>query len=373
MNQLTTLTPDHREGDGTLNTLKPLRKLTLVGALIAVVAVTALAPTQTQAQQPTIRLCYSSWPGWWPWYIAEKEKLFEANGVHVEMVWFDDYVLSMETFASGQLDGCTQTLNDTLAFRDAAHQNGFDEVVVLVNDNSAGNDKIVVSKDIQSVKDLVGKKVVIEAGVVDDFLLALALKDAGYSRQDVEIVNLPTADAAAAFYAGQADAVGAFPPFWMTALRREGAHELLSSKDYPGAIPDLLVLKSTLIQQNPQAVQAIVKTWWDVIAFMKAHPDKANEYLAERAGVSIEEFELFREGTRFFSVDDNLKAFSAGEDGKQSMANMPYAAQQMANFMSSVGFIKSVPDMSNLFDDRFIKSYAQSIRSTQPATAESGK
>jgi NitT/TauT family transport system substrate-binding protein len=64
-------------------------------------------------------------------------------------------------------------------------------------------------------------------------------------------------------------------------------------------------------------------------------------------------------------VRDNLIAFSAGEKGKQSMVNMPYAADQMAQFMVSVGFIKSVPEMSNLFNDSFIKSYAQSVGSTQ--------
>jgi NitT/TauT family transport system substrate-binding protein len=173
----------------------------------------------------------------------------------------------------------------------------------------------------------------------------------------VEVVFLPTGDAAAAFFCGSADAVGAFPPFWMIALQRDGAHELLSSVDYPGAIPDLLVVKSTLIEENPEAVQAIVDTWWDVIAFMEENPEEADEYLAERAGVSVEEFELFREGTVFFSVEDNLEAFSEGE----GMVYMPYAAEIMAQFMVDVEFIPELPDMSGLFDDSFIKAYAESL------------
>jgi NitT/TauT family transport system substrate-binding protein len=89
---------------------------------------------------------------------------------------------------------------------------------------------------------------------------------------------------------------------------------------------------------------------------MEANPERADELLAERAGVSLEEFELFREGTRFFTVEDNLEAFSEGD----SMVYMPYAAQQMTDFMVEVCFIPEAPDLSGLFDDRFIQAYADS-------------
>lgn len=98
---------------------------------------------------------YSSWAGWWPWAIAEKEGLFAENGINVELKWFDSYLASMEAFAAGQLDGNCQTLNDTISFaKDAV--NG--QVVVLVNDNSAGNDKIIVAPGIETIQDLKGKR-----------------------------------------------------------------------------------------------------------------------------------------------------------------------------------------------------------------------
>ncbi len=294
---------------------------------------------------------YSNWAGWWPWAVAEAEGIFEANGANVELKWFDSYLASMEAMAAGQLDANCQTLNDTISFA-ADAVNG--EVVVLVNDNSAGNDKIIVSAEINSIEDLLGKKVAVEAGVVDDFLLALALEDAGYSREDVEIVNLETGAAAAAFAAGQVDAVGAFPPFWLTALKREGSKELLSSKEYPGAIPDLLVASQKLIDERPEQVQALVDTWFATLEFMENNPERANEIIAERAGVTTEELKLFEEGTRIFTIEENLEAFSPGD----SMKHMPFAAEVMADFMVGVGFIPAAPDLSILFDDRFVRDYA---------------
>lgn len=303
-----------------------------------------------EAGKPIV-IGYSNWPGWWRWAIAEEEGLFAANNVNVEMKWFDGYIESMEALATGQLDGNCQTLNDTISFAgDAA--NG--EVAVLVNDNSAGNDKIIVTEEINSVEDLAGKKVAVEEGVVDDFLLSLALQDKGMSRDDVEIVPLETGAATAAFAAGKVDAVGAFPPFWLTALEREGSKELVSSADFPGAIPDLLVMTQTIVDERPEDVQAIVKTWFDTLAFIEENPDRANEIMAKRAGISAEEVKQLEDGTRIFTIEENLEAFSDGEGIK----HMPTAAKEMADFMVSVGFIPEAPPLEPILDDQFVKAYA---------------
>jgi len=303
-----------------------------------------------ETSRPVV-LGYSSWAGWWPWAIAQEEGLFAANGLNVELKWFDGYLESLQAFSAGQLDANCQTLNDTIAFAPNSI-NG--QVVVLVNDNSAGNDKIIVAEEINTIQDLKGKKVAVEEGLVDDFLLTLALEINRMSREDIQIVNLETGAAAAAFASGQVDAVGAFPPFWLTALKREGSKELLSSKEFPGAIPDLLVVSRPLVNEKPEVVQGLVKTWFDIREFMQNNPEKADKIMAKRANVTVEEFQQFKQGTKFFTVEDNLEAFTPG----YSMKHMPYAAQKMSQFMFEVGLIQESPDLSQLFDDQFIKAYA---------------
>ena len=296
---------------------------------------------------------YSNWAGWWPWAIAEQEGIFAKNNVNVEMRWFDGYLESMNAFAAGELDGNCQTLNDTISFASDS-VNG--QVAVLVNDNSAGNDKIIVTEDINTIEDLAGKKVAVEEGVVDDFLLTQALESKGMKREDVEIVPLETGAAAAAFAAGKVDAVGAFPPFWLTALKREGSKELVSSAEFPGLIPDLLVVSQKLIEQQPEQVQGLVNSWFDTLDFMEQNPARADEIMAARANVTVEELELFKEGTKIFTIEENLEAFSPGD----SMKHMPFAAPQMAQFMVDVGFIPESPDLTKIFDDRFVKAYSES-------------
>lgn len=309
--------------------------------------------TQTAVSGEPVVLGYSSWAGWWPWAIAEEEGLFEKNGVNVKLVWFDGYLESIQSLASGQLNANSQTLNDTIAFTGQA-TNGM--VAVLVNDNSAGNDKVIVAEGINSVKDLKGKTVALEEGVVGDFLLSLALEKEGLSRKDVTIKNLETGAAATAFAAGQADAFAGWVPFWETALSRSGSRELTSSKNFPGAIPDLLVVSQKLIDERPEQVQALVNTWFDVLKFIQENPQRANDIMAKRASISNTEFERYLAGTRFFSIEDNLEAFQSGSD----MKSMPFAAEKMTDFMTEVGLISEKPDLNKLFNDQFVKAYSES-------------
>jgi NitT/TauT family transport system substrate-binding protein len=295
---------------------------------------------------------YSNWAGWWPWAIAESADLFAQHGLNnIELRWYDSYTQSIEDLAAGHIDGNCQTLNDTISFASQAVKG---EVIVLVNDNSAGNDKIIAAPGIQGVKELKGKRVAIEAGVVDDFLLTLALEQEGLSRQELKIIDLETGAAAAAFVGGQADAVGAFPPFWLRALQRPGAKEIVSSKAFPGAIPDLLVVTEELIQQHSQQVQGLIDTWFDVLEFMANQPAKADQIMAERAGVTNEELQLFKAGTKFFTLEDNREAFREGND----MKSMFFAANKIIDYLqNSLKSIQQKPNLAKIFNPSYIEAY----------------
>jgi NitT/TauT family transport system substrate-binding protein len=295
-------------------------------------------------------LGFSAWPGWFPWQVSQEEKIFEKNNVPVDLKWFDGYLESINTLVAGQLDANSQTLNDTIS----AVAGGADQVVVLVNDNSTGNDKIIVREGINSIADLKGKKVAAEEGTVDHFLLLLGLEKAGLGPKDIQFQPLETGKAAAAFVAGQVDAVGVFAPFTTQALKRPGSKELFSSKEFPGAIPDHLVFTRKFVDENPDKVQAMVDSWFATLDFIKANPDKATEIMAKRAGVSVKEYQEYANGTKIFTVEENLQAFQPGN----SMASLPYAAEQMSKFLIQVGLAKTTPDLSKLFDDRFVKAYA---------------
>ena len=310
----------------------------------------AATSSSTSAATVDVRLGFSAWPGWFPWQVAQDQKIFAANKVSTDLKWFDGYLDSISALTAGKIDANSQTLGDTIA----SVAGGADQVVVLTNDNSTGNDKVIVNQSIKSVTDLKGKKVAAEEGTVDHFLLLQGLNKAGMTVKDIKFVPLETGKAAAAFAAGQVDAVAVFAPFTTQALKLPGSRELFSSKDFPGSISDHLVVSRKLINENPEKVQAMVDSWFATLDYIKANPAAANKILVRRAGVSDSEYKAYAQGTKIFTVEENLKAFQAGND----MNSLPYAAAKMSAFLSEAGLAKTKPDLTKIFDDRFVKAYA---------------
>jgi NitT/TauT family transport system substrate-binding protein len=313
--------------------------------------------TGSDASAPTagqVRLGFSAWPGWFPWQVAQDQGIFKQHNVSVDLKWFDGYLESINTLNAGQIDTNSQTLGDTVS----SVSGGADQVIVLVNDNSTGNDKIIVREGINSITDLKGKKVAAEEGTVDHFLLLLGMRKAGLSPKDIQFVGLETGQAAAAFVGGKVDAVAVFAPFTTQALKRTGSKELFSSKNFPGAISDHLVFTRKFVDSNPEKVQAMVDSWFATIDYIKANQAKAYEIMAKRAGVSVDEYKQYADGTKIFTLEENLKAFQPGND----MTSLQFAATEMSKFLTDVGLAKTTPETGKLFDDRFIKAYAQKAK-----------
>ena len=295
-----------------------------------------------------ITLGYSAWPGWFVWAVADEEGIFDDVGVNVDLKYFADYLTSLEAMSTGKIDANSQTLNDTLVSVSA----GSDQVIVVTNDNSAGNDAIIVDKSITSIEDLKGKKVAAEQGTVDHYLLLLALKQAGLTEKDVQFTPMLTDAAAAAFVAGKVDAVGVFAPFTTTALGLKGSKAIATSKDFPGAIPDHLVFGSGFVEAHPAEVQAVVQTWFDTLAWIGQNPDQATATMAKRGGVSPADYKSYDAGTTIFTRQQNLDAFASGS----TPAQLDYQARQIGDFLVSTGLAEEKPSLDGLLEPKFVQA-----------------
>ncbi|MEU7908418.1 ABC transporter substrate-binding protein [Actinoplanes sp. NPDC049118] len=328
-----------------------MRKTILAAALAAVLLASGCGGDDgaSAAGQPaTVRLGFSAWPGWFPWQVAQDQGLFAKNGVTVDLKYFESYTDSLTALSTGNLDANSQTLNDTLS----SVSGGAKQTVVLTNDNSTGNDQIIARPGINSVADLKGRKVAAEQGTVDHYLLLLALRKAGLTEKDVQFTPLLTDAAAAAFLAGKVDAVGVFAPFTTTALGLPGSKAIATSADFPGAIPDHLVFGTGFVEDHPTEVQAMVQTWFDTMAWIKANPAAAIEIMARRGGVTPADYKSYDAGTTIFTRQQNLDAFASGG----SAANLDYQADQIGDFLVSTGLADEKPPLDGLLEPKFVRA-----------------
>jgi len=338
-----------------------LPRLTLLAGAVVALALTlaacggdddssdAASAAAATAPGPAITIGYSAWPGWFPLAVAEEKGFFEEAGVDVEVRYFTDYIASLDAFTAGQIDGNAQTLNDTIA----GVASGAKASIVVNTDFSAGNDAIIVKEGIDSIAELQGKSVGAEAGVVDHYLLLQGLESEGLSQDDIDFRGLPTAAAASGFAAGQFDAVGVFAPFTLEALKLEGSKVLFDSADYPGSISDHIVLSSDLVAERPDDVQKIVEAWYVTLDYIAANPDEAAAIMAQKAGITPEEYQSFDAGTDILTPDEALAAF----DDSSASTSLPNTARKINPFLVSSGLTRQEADLAGLFAPQFTQAY----------------
>jgi NitT/TauT family transport system substrate-binding protein len=321
----------------------------LRGAAIAAAAFVVLAASAPARAE--IKVGYSDWPGWVAWAIAEQQGFFKKHGASVKLVWFANYSDSISALSAGQLDANCQTWSDSMA----PLAKGVPLKVVLVNDNSAGNDAVMGGPKLKSIKDLKGKTVALEEFSVSHFVLATALSRNGMKPADVKIVNLSAGDAAAAFLSGRVDAATVWNP-WVNKIELSGKGKaLFTSKDIPGLVPDLLVAQEKSLAAHRKDFVGMVKAWYDVERFIREKPDEAVAIMSKVVGMAPEEYKVFLPGTRFFGEKENLEAFGPASQAR-SLLNV---APAIVKFLDDNKLIEGTPDFAKAIDASLVKEAAK--------------
>jgi len=296
---------------------------------------------------PPITIGYSDWPGWVAWDIADQKGFFKARGANVQLKWFPVYTDSLNAFAAGSVDANCQTWGDSMG----PLASGLAMKAVLVNDNSFGNDALLAQPGIASVKDLRGKKVATELGTVDHFLLLKALEANGMTEKDIQFTNIKVQDCPPAMLAHKVDAAVVWEPSLDKILSTvKGSKMLFSSKNLPGAIPDLLVMKSDIVEKRPEDVQKIVDAWYDAIDWWKKNPDEAVKILAKHTDTKVVEYQAFVKGTRIFSAPESLAAMQKSS----ALTSLYTSGQSNAEFLVKADQVKSVPDYASAIEPKFV-------------------
>jgi NitT/TauT family transport system substrate-binding protein len=224
---------------------------------------------------------------------------------------------------------------------------------VLVNDNSFGNDALIAQPGIKSVKDLKGKRVATELGTCDHFLLLKALEANGMTEKDIQFTPIAVQDCPAAMLSKRVDAAVVWEPSRTKILKEvKGSTSIFDSADIPGLIPDLLVMKGSVVKERQQDVQNIVLAWYDAVDWWRTNPDKAVAIMAKRTGTSVADYKDFIMGTRIFSAPEALAALTKSD----KVTSLYTSGRANAEFLMQVKQIDKMPDFEAAIDPQFVKA-----------------
>src|ERR1051326_2647817 len=245
--------------------------------------------------------------GYAPLYLAKGKGFFGDLEVNLQRI---EEVPSIRAgVARGDLDAY-------LATPDIALDTNSKPVgrAVWAIDESAGGDGGGVSEGIHNLSELKGKKVAAEPGLPPNFVLLYLLHQNGLSSKDVNFQDMSTQNAAAAFASGAVDAAGIYEPYLTTALKqRKGSRIVISSAQTPDMIVDLIFVRDDVIASRKQDVEKVIEGWRKAMAFIKEHPDEANEIMARSFSLSVNDFKDVVGGIRWLDLPDNRRLFGTDD------------------------------------------------------------
>jgi NitT/TauT family transport system substrate-binding protein len=171
------------------------------------------------------------------------------------------------------------------------------------------------------MKELKGKKVGVEVGLVEHLLLLRGLKDNGMSEKDVELVNAKTNETPQVLASGQVSAIGSWQPISGQAMKAlPGSRPIYTSAQAPGLIYDVLAVNPTSLSSRKADWLKLIKVWDRVVHYIDdpKTEDDAVKIMAKRVGLTPEEYKPLLKGTKLIDVAEGKKTFKKG-DGLTSL------------------------------------------------------
>lgn len=316
-----------------------LKKMVVAASIPFAVAFSSVG----QAAEP-LKVAYSDWPGFVAWQVAIEKGWLKDAGLNIKFEWFD-YGTSMEAFSAGKVDGVFVTNGDALVVGSGGTKN----VMILVTDYSSGNDMIIGKPGIKSIKDLKGKKVGTEVGIVDHLLLLDALQKNGMKESDVTIVNTKINDTPQALAAGDLAAIGVFEPSASQALKLvAGSKPIYTSAQSPGLIYDVLTVNPASLSNHKADWAKLIAVWDKTVAYVndpKTQLD-ALKIMAARDNLTPAEYVKFLKGTHLLNMADGKAVFQKGD----TLTSMYGSTKNADNFNVKNAIYKQPQDVTKYID-----------------------
>jgi NitT/TauT family transport system substrate-binding protein len=258
--------------------MKPERPVFVLGLVCAMILSFACAAAQDKPPRKIYWGVSTLSPTLWIPYIAKDAKLFEKNGIDVELVLLRGSGQTSQAMVAGSLFASSVALPAVML----ANLNGAD-LVNVAHGIAVQGSKLMVRPEIRKVEDLKGKKVGISSlGSAGDLLFGYVLRKHGIdtNREILWLAVGNTGERLQALLNGVVDAADLTYPADVQAERR-GFRPLLDARKeivYPTAS---VVTRRKTIREDRDTVMRVVRSYVEGIAFLKQNKDFSQKVLAK--------------------------------------------------------------------------------------------
>lgn len=291
--------------------------------------------------------------GWELQKTLLEEAGYDDTEYKVEYVTFQGGNLALEAMASNQID-LTTTSEIPPIFASLAENGGNFKIIGINNDNTQ-NQELIIPKgsDIKSVKDLKGKKVGYIKSTTAQYFLYKMLEQAGLSWDDIERVEISTADGVTALIGGDLDAFASYGNS-INAAKANGASTLADAEDIlSGNFP----YEASVTALKDKKLRAAIV---DYLARIQKANEWKKDHLEEWAEISADPSGL--------TYEENLELLKRGAKQRNSQVKMISddiiaSEQNIADVFYKIGLLEQETNVSGLYDNSLEEDYNKALDS----------
>ena len=278
--------------------VKKIRIINLFLALILIIL------TGCNSYKEPIKIGVNGWPPCELWYIAQEKGYF--GDTPVEIVRFSTWSDNMDSLYVGKID-LTHSTYFNAVYYDSRGESG---KIILSSVMINGIDGLVVKDYIGNIQDLKGKKIAVEVGTDEHFLLHKVLGKGGLKDTDVIFISVDSEEGMRRFISGEVDAAFIYEPY-LSRAADEGDGKIMVTTDDTLNYICALVARSVVLKERKNDYANIIQAWYRSQEFVKDNPQEAYQLMASKEGMSYDEFKNFYESFKFFTLEENKNIFSS--------------------------------------------------------------
>lgn len=331
--------------------------------------------TKTDTSSPVINLSLDEWVGWKPIIDANQGlttqpgSIFDKLGLTVNISIINDGTASSNALIAGELNAAGYTTNRAAFLSGKFNEAGLDVVMPVFTNYSAGGDGIVAKTGINTVNDLIGKRIGVPRFSEAQTLVIWFVNKSDLSDAEKnEIINNmilfeDASETGEAFFAGQLDVAATWQPYLSYAADSSDSHVMFSTTASKSLIMDGIVFRKDFAEAHPDVITAFADGVFQANDMYTTEFDYIREVMPMFAGVSDEDIKAQ-------CGDAEMMGYAENKEVLDSTA--PSVFNDMCGIWESIGEAVNRKAAMTLFDNQYILPLASKYSSatSKPAAVE---
>jgi NitT/TauT family transport system substrate-binding protein len=281
----------------------------------------------------------------WPAIVAKEKGFFEEEGVHLDLVTAGASARSLQQVAAGVAQVGSSSMVDTVRAIDAGA-----EVKVFLNSLAVATHTLIAAKDIKSVEELKGKRVMTcgQGDITNIWWKAMAKHYGLDPEKDVQLLySGSSGNRMSALLAGGVDATILSTPQSFKAVQ-EGWTDLGPVAPFLGEFPMMIWhVNEEWAKKNEKVLVAFTKAHNKAVRYMSdsAHRQEVSEMLARASNSSVDD--------ALKSWDISMKVHSFVPNGSVAVSTVDRVSETL---LESGDIKPPAKPASAYYDGRYVQS-----------------